>query len=84
MDKQNIKLAIREKREEGVIVAYVSDMEEKEMLPIAAFSLGVAKKDKAVFEAWVKGMQGVMTAIVKSALGIEPSGYFRFNMGDKQ
>lgn len=84
MSGAQIKLAIREDKASGVIVAYISDMEETEMNPIAAFSVEIARKDRKIFDAWVLGMQGVMTAICESAIGIKPTGYFRFNLGDKQ
>lgn len=84
MDQAQFKLAIRTHREDGVIVAYISDMEEKEMSAIAAFSLAIAEKEKKIFDAWVKGMEGVTSEICQAALGIKPSSFFRFNLGDKQ
>ena len=80
----DLKLAIRTRENEGVIIAYVSDMDEKDMLQIATLDLAIARKDKRVFEAWVKGMEGVMSAICEAALGQKPSSFFRFNLGDKQ
>lgn len=84
MSKFGIKLSIRTNEEEGMIVAYFSDMEEKHMLPVSCFAIEIARSNKACFESWVEGMQGVLTVFLKTELGLTPAGFFRFNKADRQ
>lgn len=79
-----LKLAIRSDTNKGVFVAYVADMKEEMMIPISALSLEIANKERKVFEAWLNGMENVMSEICKAALGVKPTHFERFTLGDKQ
>lgn len=83
MENNNVKLAIRADRKAGVILASITDFQESELLTISTFSLRVADKNRAAFEAWVKGVDAAFREILEDVTGLKVLDTKRFNQKDK-